>query len=576
MNGNAAHGGPGAVDRRADASPRRRPLLSQQRLRKLVSQHQGCLSSLAPRQSRALILRTGLGLKHAYSRQQVAKILHLSLPQEGRLEQRAVIGLGAVSTQGRCVNPLPALGSAMRLAARAALSLFTGPALTSPVSAAAPSGVAERSTAPIQSHAAARPKPAASATAPPVRSAGIAAPQQGGFDWILLAILLAAAATTVWLIYSRHRLHLATKTSGTLAKPRARSFGQGAGVFAGAGARSLRRGAETLASAVGLVALRGALRERRRSGHLPKATTSPAPALDRAPLPSGPGPVEARDPRDGTADAIAAFELGAALAQEGDLSGAEAAYRRADELGHPSSATNLGVILEDRGDMVDAEAAYRRADRRGDAAGTFNLGGLLVAKDDLAGAEAAYARAAERGDTDATTNLGRLLEQRGDVAGAKAAYQHGDERGDAAAASNLGRLLEEWGDLEGAEAAYRRAAERGDAEGAFNLGGLLAEKNDYSGAEAAYARADELGHRSGASNLGVLLEQRGDVAGAEAAYRRADQRGDPTGAFNLGALLADRGDLSGAEAAFGRADERGHAKLAEMARTALSHLKGDA
>jgi Flp pilus assembly protein TadD len=77
----------------------------------------------------------------------------------------------------------------------------------------------------------------------------------------------------------------------------------------------------------------------------------------------------ARDPSDGTADTVAAFELGAALMQAGDLSGAEAAYRGANKQGHAPSATNLGVLLEQRGDLAGAEAAYRRADEHGDADG---------------------------------------------------------------------------------------------------------------------------------------------------------------------------------------------------------------
>jgi hypothetical protein len=60
-----------------------------------VSAHRGCLSSLAPRQTQVLVLRTGFGLRRAYTRLQAARILHVSLPQEGNLEREAVAGLNS-------------------------------------------------------------------------------------------------------------------------------------------------------------------------------------------------------------------------------------------------------------------------------------------------------------------------------------------------------------------------------------------------------------------------------------------------------------------------------------------------
>jgi tetratricopeptide (TPR) repeat protein len=217
-----------------------------------------------------------------------------------------------------------------------------------------------------------------------------------------------------------------------------------------------------------------------------------------------------------------------------------AAYRRADEMGDPTAASNLGVLLEEQGDTEGALAAYRRAAERGDANGAFNLGGLLA--------------------------------QRGDLAGAIAAFRRADERGDGAGASSLGVILERQGDVDGAIAAYRRADERDDVNGAFNLGGMLAERGDMPGAYVAYQHADQRGDAAAASNLGVLLEQQGNLDGALAAYRRADQRGDANGAFNLGVLLAQSGDPSGAQAAYRRALERGKGQIADMASSALREL----
>ena len=337
-----------------------------------------------------LILRTGIGVKHAYSRQQVAKLLRLNLQQEGRLEQRAVAGLSNASTKARCANPLGSLGSAVHLAASAALSLFAGSVpderdLVGPaiLLGAASAGKTPEPVRTATEVALRHRSPTTGGANPRIRSAGITSPPHGGIDWLLLALLFAAGATAVWLIYSRRRPHPATGAGTAPARLRTRFLREGAGAFAGARARSLRQGASVLAGGVGLVALRGALAERRRRAQL--AEPASAPPSESEPAATEAGVVALNDAGDRSAEAIAAFELGGELAQNNDAAGAEAAFRHADRHGHPSAATNLGVLLEQRGDLVGAEAAYRRADERGDATGAFNLGGLLAERHDLAG-----------------------------------------------------------------------------------------------------------------------------------------------------------------------------------------------
>ena len=97
-------------------------------------------------------------------------------------------------------------------------------------------------------------------------------------------------------------------------------------------------------------------------------------------------------------DAHAAFEAGGRMAQKGDLEGAEEAYRRADEGGHPTAAAYAGVFDEARGDTRAAERAYQRADERGDGFGAFRLGLLLSRAGDWDAARAAWERADERGE----------------------------------------------------------------------------------------------------------------------------------------------------------------------------------
>jgi peptidoglycan hydrolase-like protein with peptidoglycan-binding domain/TPR repeat protein len=254
----------------------------------------------------------------------------------------------------------------------------------------------------------------------------------------------------------------------------------------------------------------------------------------------------------------AAFSRGLKLARDGDLFGAEDAFRRAAERGHAGAACNLGVLLEQRGHRAGAKQAYQRADERGDASGAYNLGALLDEQGDVVRAARAYQRADERGDPAAAVDLGRLLAEKGDRVAAKKAFERADRRGHPDAAFDLGAMLVQEGDPAAAEECFRRAAERGHPGAACNLGVLLEQRGDRAGAKQAYQRADERGDASGAYNLGALLDEQGDVVRAARAYRRADERGDPGGAYRLGMLLEREGDQVGAKAAYRRADQRGN------------------
>jgi tetratricopeptide (TPR) repeat protein len=180
----------------------------------------------------------------------------------------------------------------------------------------------------------------------------------------------------------------------------------------------------------------------------------------------------------------ALFNLGVLLHERGDVEGARAAWREVIEF----AGGGIGVVLAQRGDYPVIVHALRQRD---DALGVYQLGSLLHARGDLEGAEAAYRRADQRGHAEAAFSLGSLLlTERGDLEGAEAAYRRADQRGHAEAALHLGALLHARGDLEGAEAAYRRADQRGHAGAAFNLGLLLERRGDLEGADAAYGRAE--------------------------------------------------------------------------------------
>ncbi len=101
--------------------------------------------------------------------------------------------------------------------------------------------------------------------------------------------------------------------------------------------------------------------------------------------------------RLGSDAGASAFEQGNRLARRGDLEGAEAAYRRADEDGHPTAAAYAGLFSEAHGDLRGAHDAYTRADERGDGFGALRLGLLLSHAGDWDGASEAWDRADERG-----------------------------------------------------------------------------------------------------------------------------------------------------------------------------------
>ena len=181
-------------------------------------------------------------------------------------------------------------------------------------------------------------------------------------------------------------------------------------------------------------------RRRRRPGSQPELLTEPAgtvvaslpaaspPAPERPALPPAPLPPRTSLPeasRRGTRGqpwssgqprrGRSAFELGLMLAREGDLAGAERAFRRADQSGNARAACNLGVLLAGRGDFAEAELPTCGPNSGAMRSPSCNLGLLLEERGDLAGAEHAFRRADQRGDAIGSFNLGRLLEQRGDL-----------------------------------------------------------------------------------------------------------------------------------------------------------------
>ena len=201
----------------------------------------------------------------------------------------------------------------------------------------------------------------------------------------------------------------------------------------------------------------------------------------------------------------------------GDLEGAEAAYREADELHDAEGAILLGLVFQRRGELRSAADAFQRSEARGHPEAGSCLGKLLWGNNDLEGAKAAYERSVAAGSTDAVLNLGLMLAQQGAVDEALR-YLHAAEETDSAKASwAIGTLLEGREDLTGAAAAYRRGADSGNAHAAYGLGVVLMKLEDGEGARPAFQRAHDLGHEG----AGKVLERMDIEATAHASAETA-------------------------------------------------------
>jgi tetratricopeptide (TPR) repeat protein len=230
------------------------------------------------------------------------------------------------------------------------------------------------------------------------------------------------------------------------------------------------------------------------------------------------------------------------------------------------SDVDQGRLLESQGDLDGAEAAFRLAEQNGDADGALCLGILLRKRGDIAGAHAVYQRAEARGVIEAACNLAMLLEEQGDIAGAEAAYRRADAAGFYGGARGLSQILFARGDTQGSIDALRRADQLGDGEAAYNLGILLRRGGDEEGAEGAFRRSGERGVGPAWFNLGRMLDERGEADGAEDAYRRAVESGDADAAVNLAMLLLKQYRSGAATVFLRRAVELGHPVAAEVLR----------
>jgi len=104
------------------------------------------------------------------------------------------------------------------------------------------------------------------------------------------------------------------------------------------------------------------------------------------------------------------WELALSLHEEGNLSGARAAYERAANLGHAAAQCNLGTLFDDEITPPDPVAAvywYEMAARAGEACAAWNLAVHYRKKNDREKELEWLEVAANMGDEDAQRDLGR-------------------------------------------------------------------------------------------------------------------------------------------------------------------------
>ncbi len=340
----------------------------------MILRYMGCLAAIAPRQARALSLRTGIGVRRKYSLAETARALRVSIRRELQIERSAVAALTRADRHEHCAGGAHATAAAPAGVLLAGAPAFGSPQQASPAGATAVSAAFATRTEPRRaSGKGGAPAVSGAALVPPLPHPGT------GYltlvAYLILALLLAAAVAA---LVRRWRSRMAP-----------------AGLPGGWG----HPGKEVAAS----------------WGLGP---------------PGSPAAIAAYRAADKRGDPAAASNLGVLLEQQGDVAGALAAYRRADERGDPNGALNLGCLLAERGDVPAAIAALRRADKRGDPTAASNLGALLEQQGNTYGALAAYLRADARGDAKGALNLGTLLARQGDLAGARDAFRRAGQRND--------------------------------------------------------------------------------------------------------------------------------------------------
>ncbi|MEJ1342756.1 MAG: tetratricopeptide repeat protein [Candidatus Sedimenticola sp. (ex Thyasira tokunagai)] len=265
--------------------------------------------------------------------------------------------------------------------------------------------------------------------------------------------------------------------------------------------------------------------------------------------------------------AVKYYEEGREFHQNGKLSAAERAYKKAIRANHDfvEAHNNLGNVFLDSGRLKEAAVAYTKALKLLPAHPVLlnNLGNVLQLRgeNEKAISWLNKAIANDPGYADAYSNLGNALAGLGRFEKAAASYRQAItiSPGLADAYNNLGGVLRKLGELDDAVTNFLKAIgiDSEHKEAHNGLGNALKDQGRLEEAITSYRRAIKIDpkHKEACNGLGNALKDQGRPEEAVASYRRAIEI-DPEHkeAYNgLGNALKDQGRLEDAIASYRRA-----------------------
>ena len=144
---------------------------------------------------------------------------------------------------------------------------------------------------------------------------------------------------------------------------------------------------------------------------------------------------------DEQGSAEGSYRLGLILYNKGLIPACHAALTRALDREHPDAAKALAAPFTDP-EVSGSKEDARRGDDAGRGVSSYALGTIFEEEGDMEGAEAAYRRAIERGHVAAATNLGLLLWRQGHTDAAKSFLRSAEAGGDDMAGEKLQLMAE--------------------------------------------------------------------------------------------------------------------------------------
>ncbi len=267
--------------------------------------------------------------------------------------------------------------------------------------------------------------------------------------------------------------------------------------------------------------------------------------------------------------AVKCFEEGRVFQQQGKLSAAERAYKKAIKINSDfvEAHHDLGNVLLDRGRPKEAFNTFNKALklRPHHPMLLTNLGNALQLQGEFEKAIDWFNKAITQDSSfaGAHNNLANACRDMGRYQQAVAAYKQAIQLtpGFADTYYNLGSLLIELDELDEAVINFNKAIDinPGHMEAFYGLGIALSDQGELVGAIASYSRAIKINprHKEAYNGLGNALRDQGEIEKAIASYRQAIEIDpDHKEAYNgLGNALSDYGELEEAIAAYRQAIE---------------------